>query len=59
MTENFTQGEPGQKALQEDMDSLKQVLDQLQPLLMQLNQQPNSLIFGGEKQDDIEPKGVK
>lgn len=59
VTENFSRGEPGQKALQENMDSLKQVLDQLQPLLLQLNQQPNSLIFSGEKNEDIEPKGVK
>jgi paraquat-inducible protein B len=59
IAENYTQGSQGQKALQENMDLLKQVLNQLQPLLLQLNQQPNSLIFSGQKQDDIEPKGAK
>lgn len=59
MTDNFTQGAPGQKALQENLESLKKVLDQFQPLLLQLNQKPNSLIFSGEKYNDIEPKGAK
>jgi len=59
IAENYSHGSPGQKVLQENMDLLKQVLNQLQPLLLQLNQQPNSLIFSGPKQDDIEPKGEK
>lgn len=59
IAENYSQGSPGQKVLQENMDLLKQVLNQIQPLLMQLNQQPNSLIFSGQKRDDIEPKGAK
>lgn len=59
IAEGFSQGSPGQQALQDNMELLKQILLQLQPLLLQLNQQPNSLIFSGQKLDDIEPKGAQ
>lgn len=45
--------------LEQSMKSFQQSMDELQPLLKELRQQPNSLIFGKELPEDIIPKAEK
>ncbi|MGF1740136.1 intermembrane transport protein PqiB [Vibrio profundum] len=44
------------KKLQQSLTSLQRTLDELQPLIQEIRQKPNALIFGKPKRDDIEPK---
>ena len=44
------------KKLEQSLTSLQRTLDELQPLIQEIRQKPNALIFGKPKRDDIEPK---
>ena len=53
-----SEGVVGQK-LQQTLSSLQRTLDELQPLLQEIRQKPNALIFGKSKRSDIEPKAAE
>ncbi|MBT8132549.1 MAG: intermembrane transport protein PqiB [Gammaproteobacteria bacterium] len=55
---DFSAGSATHRELQQSLVSLSQTLQELEPLLRNLRQKPNSLIFGGSQGEDIEPKGV-
>jgi paraquat-inducible protein B len=58
LSNDFSSGSLTHNELQGALMYLKQALAELEPLLTQLNQKPNSLIFTNHKNKDIEPKGV-
>ncbi|NOR69538.1 MAG: intermembrane transport protein PqiB [Methylomarinum sp.] len=56
---SFSEGSLTHTELQNLLGNMKTTLAELEPLLMELNQKPNSLIFSQQKNKDIEPQGVK
>ncbi|MCL9779827.1 intermembrane transport protein PqiB [Vibrio sp. S4M6] len=58
LTDYQSEGVVGQK-LQQSLSSLQRTLDELQPLLQEIRQKPNSLIFGKSQRSDIEPKAAQ
>ncbi len=56
---SFSEGSLTHTELQNLLQSMKSTLTELEPLLIELNQKPNSLIFSQQKNKDIEPKGIK
>lgn len=59
LTLDFAEGSPTHGELQNTLRYMKEALAQLEPLLTQLNQKPNSLIFSEQKNEDIMPEGEK
>ncbi len=59
LSKDFSEGSITNNELQDTLHFLKAALAELEPLLNQLNRKPNSLIFSGNKNKDIEPKGMK
>lgn len=59
LSANFSEGSLTHEELQDTFSYMKEVLAELEPLLSQLNQKPNSLIFSSPKTKDIEPKRIK
>ncbi len=59
LASGFSAGSKTHEEIQATIYSLKQTLQQLAPLLLQLNQKPNSLIFSDGKGGDFEPTGKK
>ncbi len=57
LSAEFSTGSLTHQALQNTLSAMQDSLVELKPLLLRLNQQPNSLIFGQRKAKDIEPKG--
>jgi paraquat-inducible protein B len=57
LSRDFSSGSLTHRELQDTLVTMKKALAELEPLLTQLNQKPNSLIFSDSKNDDIEPKG--
>lgn len=55
---DFSEGSITHGELQGTLINMKQALAELEPLLEQLNRNPNSFIFGTNKSKDIEPKGA-
>jgi paraquat-inducible protein B len=55
---DFSSGSLTHDELQGTLRYMKKALAELEPLLVQLNQKPNSLIFSSSKGKDIEPKGA-
>jgi len=56
---DFSEGSLTHRELQQSLISLEQTLQELEPVLRNLKQKPNSLIFGGGRDKDVEPKGVR
>ncbi|GLS27182.1 intermembrane transport protein PqiB [Marinibactrum halimedae] len=52
----YSQGSPGYDEIVNSMESLNQRLLDLKPLLRQLNEKPNSLVFTGRKGEDRQPQ---
>ncbi|MDW6004153.1 intermembrane transport protein PqiB [Vibrio mangrovi] len=52
------QGALGQN-IQQSLDAVQRNLEALYPLLQDLRQQPNSIIFGKQHEQDIEPQATK
>lgn len=46
------------RSLDESMRELRATLKSVQPVLKEISNKPNSLIFGGSKQKDLEPKAA-
>jgi paraquat-inducible protein B len=59
LTADFSEGSLTHAELQNSLRFMKNALAELEPLLFQLNQKPNSLIFSNQKNNDIEPKGAE
>ncbi len=56
---DFSEGSATHAELQNSLRSLGQTLQELEPVLKILRRQPNSLIFGGGDDEDLEPKGAR
>ncbi len=56
---NYTEGGLSKSEIQETMDSLQDTLRSIQPLILQLNQKPNGLIFADSSEADVQPKAKK
>ncbi len=59
LTADFSEGSLTHEELQSTLRVMKEALAELEPLLTQLNQKPDSLIFSNQKQKDLEPKGAE
>jgi len=56
LLKNYSDGGFNQSEIKETVDTLQDTLRNIQPLLLKLNQSPNSLIFSQGGGDDIQPK---
>ncbi len=52
----FSEGSATNQELQQSLRSLDRSLRELEPVLRNLRRSPNSLIFGGSDNDDVEPQ---
>lgn len=57
LSADFSAGSATNDELRNTLSAMQDALTELKPLLMQLNQNPDSLIFGRQQTKDIEPKG--
>ncbi len=57
LAQDFSEDSLTHHELRAAMNSIKQAFDELEPLLFQLNQKPNSLLFGNSSEDDLQPVG--
>ena len=57
LAKDFSEGSKTHQDIQNMISAVEGMLKELTPVLSQLNHQPNSLIFGGKKNNEIEPKG--
>jgi paraquat-inducible protein B len=56
LLKNYSEGGFNQSEIKETVDALQETMRNIQPLLLKLNQSPNSLIFSQESEADIQPK---
>ncbi len=56
---SFSDGSKTHQDIRAMLQALESTLKELTPILSQLNHQPNSLLFGGAREEDVEPKGVE
>ena len=56
LLKNYSEGGFDQSEIKETVDALQETMRNIQPLLLQLNQSPNSLIFSKDDEADIQPK---
>jgi paraquat-inducible protein B len=56
---DFSEGSATHAELQDSLRSLAKMLQELEPVLKNLRRQPNSLIFGGSDDEDLEPTGAQ
>ena len=56
LAESYSEGSASNSELLETLNTLNSRLQELRPLLLQMNQKPNSLIFSGGSVQDVEPK---
>ncbi|PCI18494.1 MAG: paraquat-inducible protein B [Piscirickettsiaceae bacterium] len=59
LAKSFSEGSATHSDLQGLLQRMKRTLNELDPLIIQLNQKPNSLFFGGQQLEEMEPKGAK
>ncbi len=57
LARGFSDGSKTHAEIQQLITDMNAVFRELKPVLSQLNLQPNSLIFGGERETDVEPEG--
>ena len=57
LAKGFSEGSKTHQDISAMLQSLEGALKELTPVLSQLNHQPNSLLFGGAKEADVEPRG--
>ncbi len=56
---DFSEGSATNVELQKSLQSLARALNELEPVLRNIRRRPNSLIFGGSEDSDLEPKGER
>ncbi len=59
LLKNYSEGGFNQAEIKETVDALQDTMRSMQPLLLKLNQAPNSLIFSNDEQADIQPKAKR
>ena len=59
LASSYAEGSATQVDLQQSLQSLARALEELEPLLRNLRRDPNSIIFGGSEEEDIEPRGER
>ena len=59
MAMDFSEGSATNVELQQSLQSLARTLTELEQVLRNLRRKPNSLIFGGSEDRDLEPKGER
>jgi len=57
LAKDFSAGSKTQQEIIITFQALEKLLKQITPILSQLQNRPNSLIFAGEADDEVEPKG--
>ena len=57
MAIDYSEGSATNKDLQRSLQSLEKTLNEMEPVLRNLRRRPNSLIFGGSEDRDLEPTG--
>jgi paraquat-inducible protein B len=55
----YSKGSETQETLNQTLRGINDLMLEIQPLLLRLNQQPNSLIFSGQHPEDIQPQARK
>lgn len=58
LARDFSEGSSTHEGLQRSLQSLDETLQQLEPVLRNIRRKPNSLIFGGGEDKDLEPQGA-
>ena len=56
LLKNYSEGGFNQSEIKETVDALQETMRNMQPLLLKLNQSPNSLIFSQGSESEIQPK---
>jgi paraquat-inducible protein B len=56
---DFSEGSATNLELQQSLESLARTMNELEPVLRNIRRRPNSLIFGGSEDEDLEPKGER
>ena len=59
LTQDFSAGSENYQEINQALRSIQQTLSDMQPLLLQLNSKPNSLIFTDGQGPQLEPKAAK
>ncbi|WP_414830363.1 intermembrane transport protein PqiB [Alteromonas sp. H39] len=59
LLKNYSEGGLSQSEIKETVDTMQETLRNIQPLLLQLNKSPNSLIFSDDQGNDIQPKAAR
>lgn len=59
LLKNYSEGGFNQAEIKETVDALQDTMRSMQPLLLKLNQAPNSLIFSNDGQTDVQPKAKR
>ena len=59
LASSYAEGSATQVDLQQSLQSLARALQELEPVLRTLRRDPNSIIFGGSEEEDIEPRGER
>lgn len=57
--DSYNQQAPVYTEIEESLNQFQQLMREIQPLVKELNNKPNSLIFKGQNTNDPEPKGIK
>ncbi len=58
LARGFSEGSSTHRELQRSLQGLERTLRELEPVLRNLRRKPNSLIFSGDDEADLEPKGA-
>ena len=58
LLKNYAEGGLSKSEIQDTVDAMQETMRNIQPLLLQLNQKPNGLIFSGDPKDDIQPRAT-
>jgi paraquat-inducible protein B len=59
LLKNYSEGGFNQSEVKETVDALQETMRNIQPLLLKLNQTPNSLIFSSNDGSDVQPKAKR
>jgi paraquat-inducible protein B len=59
LADNYAEGSEADETLKQTLQGFNNLVREIQPLLLELNQQPNSLIFSGDQPPNIQPKARK
>lgn len=59
LMKNYSEGGLSKEEIHETINALQETLRNLQPVLLQLNQSPNSFIFSDNREVNIQPRAAK